>query len=80
MIEAGILEGDVIVCRSTKEARNGQIVVAVIDGEATVKTLQYQKKTIELLPANKNYSPIVVDESVGDFKIVGSLVGLLRSY
>ncbi len=80
MIEAGILEGDVIVCRSTKEARSGQIVVAVIDGEATVKTLNYQKKTIELLPSNKNYSPIIVDESVGDFKIVGSLVGLLRSY
>ncbi len=80
MIEAGILEGDVIVCRSTKEARNGQIVVAVIEGEATVKTFSYQKKVIELLPANKNYRPIVVDESVGDFKIVGNLVGLLRSY
>jgi len=80
MIEAGILEGDVVVCRSTKEARNGQIVVAVIDGEATLKTISYQKKTIELLPSNKNYSPIVVDENVGDFKIVGNLVGLLRSY
>lgn len=80
MIEAGILEGDVIVCRSTKEARNGQIVVAVIDGEATVKTISYQKKSIELLPSNKNYKPIVVDETVGDFKIVGNLVGLLRSY
>jgi len=80
MIEAGILEGDVIVCRSTKEARNGQIVVAVIDGEATVKTFNHQKKIIELLPSNKNYKPIVVDESVSDFKIVGNLVGLLRSY
>lgn len=80
MVEAGILEGDVIVCRSTKEARNGQIVVAVIDGEATVKTFSQQKKRLELLPANKNYSPIIVDESVADFKIVGTLVGLLRSY
>ena len=81
MIEAGILEGDVIVCRSTKEARSGQIVVAVIDGEATVKTLSLQnKKRLELLPSNKNYSPIVVDENVADFKIVGTLVGLLRSY
>jgi SOS regulatory protein LexA len=80
MIEAGILEGDVIVCRSTKEARNGQIVVAVVNGEATVKTFSHQKKSIELLPANKNYSPIVVDESIEDFKIVGNLVGLLRSY
>lgn len=81
MIEAGILEGDVIVCRSTKEARSGQIVVAVIDGEATVKTLSLQnKKRLELLPSNKNYSPIVVDENISDFKIVGTLVGLLRSY
>lgn len=81
MIEAGILEGDVVVCRSTKEARNGQIVVAVIDGEATIKTLSLQsKKRLELLPANKNFSPIVVDEQVADFKIVGTLVGLLRSY
>jgi repressor LexA len=81
MIEAGILEGDVIVCRSTKEARNGQIVVAVIDGEATVKTLSLQnKKRLELLPSNKNFSPIIVDENVTDFKIVGTLVGLLRSY
>lgn len=81
MIEAGILEGDVIVCRSTKEARNGQIVVAVIDGEATVKTLSLQnKKRVELLPSNKNFSPIIVDEFISDFKIVGTLVGLLRSY
>ena len=81
MIEAGILEGDVIVCRSTKEARNGQIVVAVIDGEATVKTLSLQnKKRLELLPSNKDFSPIVIDENINDFKIVGTLVGLLRSY
>ena len=80
MIEAGILENDVLVCRSTKEARNGQIVVAVVNGEATVKTFSQQKKSIELLPANKNYSPIIVDETVEDFKIVGNLVGLLRSY
>ena len=80
MIEAGILENDVLVCRSTKEARNGQIVVAVVNGEATVKTFSQQKKSIELLPANKNYSPIVIDESIEDFKVVGNLVGLLRSY
>ena len=85
MIEAGILEGDVIVCRSTNDARNGQIVVAVVNGDATVKTLSHQKKRIELLPANKNYLPIVIEDSKDnhepiDFKIVGLLVGLLRSY
>ncbi|MEA9358538.1 transcriptional repressor LexA [Bacteriovorax sp. PP10] len=80
MIDAGILENDVLVCRSTKEARNGQIVVAVVNGEATVKTFSQQKKSIELLPSNKNYSPIVIDETIEDFKVVGNLVGLLRSY
>lgn len=86
MIDAGILENDVVVCRSTStsEAHNGQIVVAVVNGEATLKTLSYQKKRIELLPHNKNYSPIVIDLTNPDesytFKIVGSLVGLLRSY
>ena len=80
MIDAGILEGDIIVCRSTKEARNGQIVVAVIDGEATVKTLSHQKKHLELLPSNKNFSPIIIDANINDFKIVGTLVGLLRAY
>ncbi len=81
MIDAGIREDDVIVCRSTKEAKNGQIVVAVIDGEATVKTFSSQnKKQIELLPANKDFSPIIIDENISDFKIVGTLAGLLRSY
>lgn len=84
MIEAGILEDDVVICKSTNDAHNGQIVVAVINGEATLKTLNHQKKKIELLPHNKNYSPIVIDLTNPDesynFKIVGSLVGLLRSY
>lgn len=46
MIDAGILENDVLVCRSTKEARNGQIVVAVVNGEATVKTFSQQKNRL----------------------------------
>ena len=81
MIESGILEGDVIVCRSTKEARNGQIVVALVDGDATVKTLSLQNKNnIQLLPSNRNYQPIDINENTQDFRIVGTLVGLLRSY
>lgn len=84
MIEAGILDSDVVVVKSTDTAHNGQIVVAVVDGEATLKTLNHQKKKVELLPHNKNYSPIVIDLENPDesfsFKIVGTLVGLLRSY
>lgn len=84
MIEAGILDSDVVVCRAAETAHNGQIVVAVVNGEATLKTLNHQKKKVELLPHNKNYSPIVIDLTNPDesfnFKIVGCLVGLLRSY
>lgn len=84
MIEAGIFENDIVVCRSVKEARNGQIVVAIIDGEATLKTIEYEKKKITLLPHNKNYQPIIIDSDTlseeKQFKIVGLLVGLLRSY
>jgi len=81
MNEAGILEDDVIICRSTKEGRSGQIVVAVIDGDATVKTLSLEKnKNVKLIPSNSKYSPIEVDHQTQDFKIVGTLVGLLRSY
>jgi repressor LexA len=84
MIEAGILEDDIVVCKSTNDARNGQIVVAVVNGEATLKTLEHHKKKIELKPHNKKYNPIIIDLENPDesfqFKIVGTLVGLLRSY
>jgi repressor LexA len=84
MIEAGILENDIAICRSVDNARSGQIVVAVINGEATLKTLHYQKKSIELLPHNSKYSPIIIDQNEKDesfqFKIAGVLVGLMRSY
>jgi len=83
MSEAGILDGDIVICKSTDDARNGQIVVAVVNGEATLKTLMHSKKAIELHPHNSNYRPIVIDHDQREdfqFKIVGTLVGLLRSY
>lgn len=79
MIEAGILEGDVIVCRHQTNADNGQVIVAVVDGEATVKTLNKQKKGIELIPANSRMRPFMIEPDQ-DFRIAGILVGLMRSY
>lgn len=79
MIEAGILEGDVIVCKHQTQADNGQVVVAVVDGEATVKTLNKLKKGIQLIPANSTMKPFLI-ESDQDFRIAGVLVGLMRSY
>lgn len=79
MRDAGILEGDLLAVRQTSEARNGQIVVARVDGGVTVKRLQRRGHTIELLPENPAFHPIVVDARTPDFAIEGIGVGLLRA-
>ena len=79
MIEDGILEGDVVIIRSERTAQTGQTVVAVIDGEATLKKYFKKKKHLELHPANHTMKPIIVDSSQ-QVHIVGHLVGLMRSY
>lgn len=80
MIEAGILDEDIIVCKATAHANNGQIVVALIDQEeATLKYLYHNKNnTITLMPANKNYSPMIYNAQ--RITIQGHLVGQLRFY
>ncbi|MCB9060966.1 MAG: transcriptional repressor LexA [Halobacteriovoraceae bacterium] len=78
MIDEGILEGDVIVCRQTQNVKDGQIIVAVLEGEATVKTYFKKAKHIELRPANKTMKPILVHS--GDFTIAGVVIGLIRDY
>ena len=78
MIEDCIMDGDVIVVHSKKTARNGETVVALIEGAATVKRLYRKKGQIELHPANRTMKPIVVRG--GDLKIQGVVVGLLRNY
>lgn len=78
MIEDGIFEDDIIVCRYIKTATQGQTVIAVIDEEATVKKYFKKNNSIELHPANSTMSPIVINN--GNFRIAGVLVGLIRSY
>lgn len=80
MIEDGILENDIVVCRSQNTALPGQTVVAVVEGEATVKRFYKKAGHYELHPANSTMSPIIVRPQDGEFKVVGILVGLLRSY
>ena len=79
MIEAGILDGDVVVARQQETADRGEIVVALIDEEATVKRFDPGPDSIRLLPENSSYEPIVVrpDEGI-DFRIAGRVVGLMR--
>lgn len=78
MVDAGILDGDFVVVRSTDRAENGEIVVALVGEEATVKTLRKHPDRVELLPANRSYKKIVVRESE-EFRILGVVMGLVRS-
>lgn len=80
MIEAGIFEDDLLAVHSTTDVHNGQIIVARIDNEVTVKRLQRtrSKHQLLLLPENANYQPIEVDLREQDFAIEGLSVGVLR--
>ena len=75
MIEDGILDGDVVMVRQQPTAENGDIVVALIEDEATVKRFYLEPDRIRLEPANPSYSPIYTTEA----SILGKVVGLLRS-
>lgn len=77
MTGAGILDGDLLAVRRSPDARNGQIVVARIGDEVTVKRFRRTPKGIELHPENPDFRPIIVDGSE-DFAIEGLAVGLLR--
>ena len=74
MINAGINNGDYIIVSKENTARNGQIVVAMIDGNATVKTFYKEKDHVRLQPENDTMEPIIVK----DVQIVGKVVGLFR--
>lgn len=76
MKDEGILDGDLIAVRKSSLARSGQIVVARIDDEVTVKTLEIGKGTVRLLPANDAYAPIEVEPE--QLAIEGIFIGLIR--
>ena len=82
MIAVGIFDGDLLAVHSTPIARQGDIVVARIDDEVTVKRLQKTKvrNIIELLPENPDYEPIRVDLREQEFTIEGLSVGVLRRH
>ena len=77
MIGDGIMEGDYVVIRKQTAAQNGETVVALIDGEATIKRYHRKKDSIQLIAANPAYSPIEV-RSGQEFRILGVLSGLIR--
>ena len=82
MTGRGILDGDIVLVRQTSQARAGDTVVALIDGEATVKTYRPEpdKGRVVLEAANPDYAPIVVEGGEGvDASIIGVVVGLVRT-
>jgi len=76
MINAGILDRDYIIVRKQEIARNGEIIVALIEDEATVKRFLKTDKLIKLIPENDFMKPIVVN----DVTIVGKVIGVIRKY
>ena len=80
MIEAGIFEDDLLAVHRTNDAQNGQIIVARIGDEVTVKRLQRTRSKYQLLllPENRDYQPIEVDLREQEFAIEGLSVGILR--
>lgn len=79
MKDVGILDGDLLAVHKTKEARNGQVVVARIGDEVTVKRLQRKGAKVRLLAENPDFSPIDVDLKNQDFEIEGLAVGVIRN-
>jgi len=78
MRDAGILEGDLLAVHRTQEARNGQIVVARLGDEVTVKRFEQSGNRVRLMPENPGFSTIEVDLSVQDLVIEGLGVGVIR--
>jgi len=74
MIEAGILDGDYVIVRQQENAENGEIVVALIDDEATIKRFFKEKDKIRLQPENSFMDPIIVDNA----SILGKVTGVVR--
>jgi repressor LexA len=79
MRDAGILDGDILAVHKTEEARSGQVVVARLHDEVTVKRLRRRGATVELLPENPEFKPIVVDTRETLFAIEGLAVGVIRN-
>lgn len=78
MIDAGILPGDYVVVHHQERANSGEIVVALVGEEATVKYYRPREDSVELVPANPKYDPIVVAEE-SDFRILGTVRGVIRT-
>ena len=78
MVDEGIHDGDIVIVRSQRDARNGDTVVALIGDDATIKQYYRHGSRVELRPANERLRPIFVQED--DLQIQGIVVGLIRKF
>jgi repressor LexA len=79
MRDAGIMDGDLLAVQKAKDAKNGQIVVARLGDEVTVKRFKRTRTSIELLPENPDFKPIIIPFGDVDFELEGLAVGLIRN-
>ena len=79
MRDIGILDGDLLAVHKTNEARTGQVVVARIADEVTVKRLRKRGNVVQLMPENPDFEPIEVDLRTDDLEIEGIAVGVIRN-
>ncbi len=77
--DAYIFSGDIVIVNPNLEAKNGQIVVAILDDAAVVKRFYKKRSEIELVSENPDYKTIVIDKKYASFKVVGIVVGIYRS-
>ncbi len=77
MIEAGIFEGDLVIVSPRASSISGDIIVARVDDEVTVKIYENKNKSVRLIPQNKKYEPILVTEK-NEFSIFGNVTGVVR--
>src|SRR5690606_22129231 len=80
MKDAGIMNGDLIFARQQKDAERGQMVVALLGEETTVKYYYPEGAYVRLQPANDAYGPIIVGKEMTDFSILGRVIGVMRRY
>ncbi len=78
MIEAGIFEGDLALIRPQASADNGDTVVAMVAGEATLKRFYREADQIRLQPANATMAPIIIPAEGGEVTIIGKVIGIYR--
>jgi repressor LexA len=79
MRDAGIMDGDLLAVQKSREAKNGQIVVARLGDEVTVKRFRKTKAGIELIPENPDFQTLLVSPDDESFELEGLAVGLIRN-